>query len=51
MSSSIYKVKNKGELIGYSYSKANEGEHFVSPSLSPNKEDMVGTIHSSGGRT
>ena len=48
MGSSIYKVKNKGKLIGFSYSKANEGEHSVSPSLPPNKEDVVGIIHSHG---
>ena len=48
MGSTIYEVREKGLLKGYSYSKANEGEHSVSPSLPPNKEDMVGTIHSHG---
>ena len=48
MGSSIYEVKQKGKLKGYSYSAANEGEHSVSISLSPNGERFVGSIHSHG---
>ena len=48
MGSSIYEVKQKGKLKGYSYSAANEGEHSVSISLPPNGERFVGSIHSHG---
>ena len=48
MGSSIYEVKQKGKLKGYSYSAANEGEHSVSISLPPNGERFVVSIHSHG---
>ena len=48
MGSSIYKVRENGKLKGYSYSPANEGEHSVSISLPPNKEEFAGSIHSHG---
>ena len=48
MGSSIYEVKQKGKLKGYSYSAANEGEHSVSINLPPNGERFVGSIHSHG---
>jgi hypothetical protein len=47
--STIYIVKNNsGELVGYSYSVANEGkgDGHVNPSLPPNFEKEVADIHS-----
>lgn len=47
--STIYEVKNKGKLIGYAYSEANEGEaHSVKTSSPPNSEKVIADIHSHG---
>jgi RHS repeat-associated protein len=49
MASTIYEVRVNGVLVGYSYSKPNEGSaHSVNPSSPPNYEKVSGTIHSHG---
>ena len=49
MVSIIYKVKDEGKIVGYSYSKAYEGgEHSASLKISLNKGDIAGLIHSHG---
>ena len=52
MGSTIYEVREKGILKGFSYTNANVGEaHSVTPSFPPNDEKVVSFIHSHGNYT